>query len=153
LTLLSAAITLKAMKEITEEDARISREHWEWVRGLIRDIEREEKKDEFLKLLFQWDLAVREFRKVELAAMILGQPNEKDFHFHAICLHSLLAMGHSLILMAEPFDPREFEYCRVQHAHITTYLEELEQSFREWHHGFNESEIAETKAKIFRGPS
>ena len=59
------------MKEITA-DSKVSREHWEWVRGLIRDIEREEKRDEFLKLLFQWDVAVREFRKVELAAMILG---------------------------------------------------------------------------------
>ena len=79
------------MKETTEDSA-VSHEHWEWVRGLIRDIDREEKRDEFLKLLFQWDLAVREFRKVELAAMILGQPNEKDFQFHAICLHSLLAL-------------------------------------------------------------
>jgi len=141
------------MKESVREDIRTTAEHWEWVRGLIRDIEREEKRDEFLKLLFQWDLAVREFRKVELTAMVLGQPNEKDFHFHSICLHSLLALGHSLILMAEAFEPKEFAHCQVEHGHIAAYVEELEQSFREWHHGFTDHEIAETKAKIFGGPS
>jgi hypothetical protein len=139
------------MKELASVESKISREHWEWVRGLIRDIEREEKRDEFLRTLFQWDLAVREFRKVELAAMILGQPVEQDFHFHAICLHSLLATGHSLILMAEQFDPKDLEHCRVEPAQITAYVEELEQSFREWHHGFNDHEVEATRVKIFGG--
>jgi hypothetical protein len=130
---------------------RISREHWAWVRGLIRDIEREEQRDEFLKQLFQWDLAVREFRKVEMSLMIMGQPDENDFHCHAICLHSLLALGHSLAMLSAEFNPAELAHCRVEHPDIDAYVEELEQSYREWHNGFSVEEIKAAEVKIFGG--
>lgn len=83
--------------------------------------------------------------------MILGNPDEKDFHFHAICLHSLLAIGHSLILLGEEFEQKEFEHTCVEHAHIEAYVQELEQSFREWHHGFSSQEVAAVEEKIFGG--
>ena len=83
--------------------------------------------------------------------MIMGDPNEKDFHFHAICLHSLLAIGHSLILMGEEFEAKEFQQSCVKHAHIEAYVKELEQSFQEWHHGFSQQEISTAQARIFGG--
>ena len=132
---------------------QFSQEHWDWVRDLIRDLEREQQCDEFLKRLFQWDMGVKQFRKIEMARMILGDPNESDFHSHAACLHALLAIGHSLILEAEEFDGKELAHESVQHAQISAYVEELEQSFREWHHGFNKTEIEEAQRKIFGAAS
>jgi hypothetical protein len=133
------------------DTVNVSREHWAWVRGLIRDVEREEKRDEFLKQLFQWDLAVREFRKAEMSLVIVGQPDSGDFHCHAICLHSLLAMGHSLLLVGEEIDLTKLAHFREEHAHVGAYVEELKQSFREWHSGFSMEEIKAAELKIFGG--
>jgi hypothetical protein len=129
----------------------ISAEHWNWVRNLIREIERDQKRGEFLKQLFQWDLGVREFRKVELSRMILGDPNELDFRYHAICLHSLLAMGNWLVIQGESFDKKDLERAGVEHGHIEAYVAELEQSYREWHHGFEADELKAAQRAIFGG--
>src|SRR5262249_47706167 len=119
----------------------LSPDLWDWVRDLIREVEREERCDDFLRQLFQWDLAVKEFRKAEQAKMNLGSPNERDLHCHATCLHALLAIGHSLILQSEQFKPEEFTQCNVKHGQIESYVEDLEQSLREWHHGFTAHEV------------
>jgi hypothetical protein len=129
----------------------ITSDHWTRVHDLIRDIEREERRPAFAAQLAQWDLGVREFRKVELERMIKGDPTEIDFRFHAICLHSLLAMGHFLILRSEEFEKKELEPKRLDRGQIEAYVEELEQSFREWHHGFEDAEIKAAQAIIFGG--
>jgi hypothetical protein len=116
---------------------------------MIRDLEREESRNEFLRNLFQWDLAVREFRKVETKRVVLGTPTEHDLRFHAICLHSLLALGHALVGQSEDFSKEELSHCNVDHRHILAYVEELELSFREYHHGFTEDELKAAQAKIF----
>jgi len=127
----------------------ISPEYWNWVRNLIRDIELQEQCDAFLARFGQWDVGVREFRKIELVRMIRGEPTDVDFRFHAICLHMLLAIGHSLILQSEKFEKGDFAHSNFEHEHIQAYVQELEQSYREWHHGFTDAEIMAAQAKIF----
>lgn len=127
----------------------ISQEEWQWVHDMIRDIEREEQRDQYLSSLFQWGLAVRQFRKVEIKRMILGNPDEADFDYHAMCLHALLAIGTALKMNVGQFEREDLIKFHVEPEHILCYVQELEQSFREWHHGFTPQELGAAKAKIF----
>ncbi len=120
---------------------------------MIRDLSREERREEFLKNLFQWDMAVRQFRKTELKRIIIGSPSQHDLDFHALCLHALLAIGRSLLVDSRNFDPAELEKNNIAHDHIESYVEELEQSFREWHHGLTADEVKAAEAKIFGAAS
>ena len=116
---------------------------------MIRDLVREESRAEFLRNLFQWDMAIRQFWKVELKRIILGTPTKNDLDFHAMCLHTLLAIGRSLMLGSKDFEPAELARNHVAHDHIESYVEDLEQSFREWHHGLTLEEVGAAERKIF----
>jgi len=69
--------------------------------------------------------------------------------YHAICLHALLAIGHALVLASKGFQAEELDELGVQREEIATYVAELEQSLREWHHGFSEAEINQAREKLF----
>ena len=127
----------------------ITAREWQWVRGLIHEVTRHEDRETFAKELFQWDLAVIEFRKVELRRITLGTPTDDDLRFHSACLHSLLGVGHALIAKAHGFQPLEMSRFGVSHEQIAAYVEELERSFREWHHGFSEADLTHAREKIF----
>ena len=129
----------------------ITQQEWEWVHDMIEEIDRQERREDFARWLFQWDFAVREFRKVEQRRIILGTPNAYDRRFHSLCLHSLLAGGHALVLHSEDFTPEELKQFGVVHEDITAYVAELEQSFREWNHAFTEAEIGNAQQAIFGG--
>ena len=116
---------------------------------MIGDVQRDTKREAFVKRLFQWDLAIRQFRKVEMRRVILQPPAEPDLRYHALCLHALLAIGHALSIQARQFKPEELDLFGVKHDEINAYVSELEQSFREWHHGFAEAEIEEARRGIF----
>lgn len=123
---------------------------WEWVQDLIRDVERQEERENFAKFLFQWDLAVREFRKMESRKVTLSEnPSARDLRQHAICLHMLLGLGHIIVLESENFGEEELNQWNIRHDHIKAYVDELEQSFREWHHGYTLEEINSAQKKIF----
>lgn len=133
----------------TIPDAPISPQEWEWVKGLIQEVQRQEERESFAKQLFQWDLAVKEFRKLENKRFVLSEPNQIDLQFHAVCLHAMLAIGHSLIIQSNGFEKSELAQFGVTHEQIAAYVEELKQSYREWHHGFTDTEITEATNKIF----
>lgn len=124
-----------------------------WVHGMIRDIVREETCEEFLKNLFQWDMAVRQFRKTELKRIIIGNPSQHDLNFHALCVHALLAIGRSLLVESRNFDQSELAKNNISHDHIESYIEELEQSFHEWHDGSTAEKVKAAEAKIFGAAS
>src|SRR5438132_7615831 len=126
----------------------ITPQEWEWVHEMIGEIERQEKREDFARWLFQWDFAVKGFRKVAQRRIILGRPTDADWRFHAICLHDLLATGHALILRSRDFDAAELKQFNVSHEDIEAYVAELEQSFREWHHGFTETEVSNAQQAI-----
>src|SRR3989442_1568111 len=115
-------------------------EEWTWVEDLIKDVADEHESDLFAQKLFQWDLAVKQFRKLEQKRIILGTPTGIDLQFHALCLHRLLTIGRALVIASKQFNADELVKFQVRHDQIEAYVEELEQSFREWHHGFTEDE-------------
>lgn len=131
----------------------ISREEWSWVEDLIhevnREVQQEARRATFARNLFQWDLATRQFRKIEQRRLLLQKPTDVDLQFHAVCLHPLLVIGHTLMLGSRLFQAEELDNLGVKHEEIEAYVAELEQSFREWHHGFSEAEINQTREKLF----
>jgi transcription termination factor NusB len=133
----------------TFDEERITQEEWVWVRGLIEDVARDDARIRFVQALFQWDLAVKQFRKVEQKRIIHGAPTAVDFHFQALCLHALLAIGRALILESKRFDPADLERLQIKNEEIESYVEELEQSLREHHHGFRADELDRVRRKVF----
>ena len=127
----------------------ISPEEWAWVRDLIHEVQQEEKRDSFVKSLFEWDLAVRQFRKVELKRIILASPTENDILHHALCLHALLAIGNALLLEGKKFSDEQLAIFKVSMSQMAAYVAELEQSFREWHNGISEVELTKARQVIF----
>ncbi|MEQ1853120.1 MAG: hypothetical protein ABMA01_16195 [Chthoniobacteraceae bacterium] len=131
------------------DEESISREEWTWVEDLITDVAREEQSGLFAQKLFQWDLAVKQFRKIEMKRIILGTPGTIDLHFHALCLHGLLAIGRALIIDSKRFTSEELTKFQIKHEEIEAYVEELGQSLREWHHGFNDAELKRVRETVF----
>jgi hypothetical protein len=131
-----------------DEDG-ITREEWAWVEDLIKDVAREEESGLFAQKLFQWDLAVKQFRKIENKRIVLGTPKPIDLQFHALCLHGLLAIGRALVIDSRRFKPDDLVKFQIKHEEIEAYVEELEQSLREWHHGFTEGELAKVREAVF----
>ena len=138
---------INATPELFPQD--ISPEEWSWVQGLIQDVQRLEQRDTFAKNLFGWDLAVQQFRKVEMKRIILGSPTENDILHHKICLHALLTIGNAIVLDAKRFSDEELAALKVTRQQIAAYVSELEQSYREWHHGISEAELAKVRESIF----
>lgn len=132
-------------------DAFITREEWTWVEELIRDVERDHLKEAFAKRLFQWDLAVQQFRKIEQRRLLLQPPTQDDLRYHAICLHALLAIGNALVIQARSFKPEDLATFDVRHAEVEAYVSELNHTLNEWHHGFSKAELEAARNHIFGG--
>ncbi len=135
------------------DEDNITREEWAWVEGLIKDVAREEESDLFAQKLFQWDLAVKQFRKIENKRIILGPPKPIDLQFHALCLHGLLTIGRALIIDSKQFKSDDLVKFQIKHEEIEAYVEELEQTLREWHHGFTENELKQIREAVFGAAS
>ncbi len=127
----------------------ISAQEWAWVQALIQDVQRQEMCDAFVKNLWQWDLVVKQFKKVEHEYIILGSPTDTDWKSHEICLHALLAIGKFLALEAKKLTDSELATFSVTREQIEAYVAELEQNFREWHHGIPEHDLNRVREKIF----
>jgi len=134
-------------------ELRISREEWNWVEDLIQEVKREVqqeiKRATFARNLFQWDLAARQFHKIEQRRLLSQKPTDVDLQCHAVCLHALLAIGHALVLGSRLFHSEELDELGVKREEIEAYVAELEQSLGEWHHGFSKAEINQAREKLF----
>jgi hypothetical protein len=133
----------------TSSESSISAEEWSWVEGLIREVSREEQTDLLARKVFQWDLAVRQFRKVENDRIVLGCPTSIDFEGHARCLEALLMIGRALVLASRQYAPEELARFGIKHEEPEACVEALEQSFREWHHGFSQEHLEEVRKALF----
>ena len=129
--------------------AGISAEEWAWVEGLIRDVSREEQANLVARKVFQWDLAVQQFRKVEHERIVLGSPTPTDFGGHARCLEGLLMIGRALVLACRQYPPQELARFGIRHEEVEACVGALEQSFREWHHGFTEERLEQVRKAVF----
>jgi hypothetical protein len=131
----------------------ISPEEWVWVHNLIQDVRAQAERDNLVKTCGEWEMALREFRKVEMKRMVLGSPTEKDILSHGACLHTLLATGKMLILEILKFADIELASHGVTLEQIAAQVEELEQTVRESNHPFSESELDRVREKLFSGPA
>jgi hypothetical protein len=122
---------------------------WEAVYDLVAEVEHGQDRAGSAKSLAEWQLAVRQFRKVEFRRMTSGPPGDLELRYHAICLHALLAIGEALALAVRDLDARELAVIGLTHGDLEASLEELRQSFREWHHGFSETELERAREIIF----
>src|SRR5260221_645167 len=110
------------MKPVPQVDS-ITPQEWQWVQELIAEIQRQERREAFAQTLGQWDLAVRQFRKVEQRRFIGGSPTEEDLRYHAVCLHDLLSVGHNLMRHAGQFTDQELLSLNVRREEIAAYIE------------------------------
>jgi len=129
----------------------IRQQEWDAICDLIEEVEQDQRRGEFARSLMEWNLAARKFRKVELSRLTLGDPQELDFQRHAICLHSLLAMGEALIIWSRDFEPDQLALLNIAHRDIEASVEDLRQSLREWHHDFSSEEVKHARKVIFGG--
>ena len=127
----------------------ISPAEWAWVQDLIQDVRHEERREEFARELFQWELALRKFRQVEERLLLHAEPSAQDLHRHASCLHGLLAIGHRLLTAAPGFTAEELARIGATHDSITATVEDLRISLREWHHGISPDELMTAREAIF----
>ncbi len=131
------------------DERAVTHEEWAWVESLISEVSRQEKNDVFAKRLFHWDLAARQFRKIEYRRIVLGKPAALDLEFHARCLQGLLTIGHALVVASRQLQAEELARVGVKREEIEAYVEELEQSFREWHHGFSDEQLEKVRKAVF----
>ena len=82
----------------------------------FKDVAREEESDVFAQKLFQWDLAVKQFRKIEQKRIILSTPKEIDL-LHGIWLQ-----------LSNDVAPEEIHHHDVVHF----ALEELKQEMNDY---------------------
>jgi hypothetical protein len=140
------------MKTVPQAD-QITPQEWRWVQELIAEVHRPERRVAFAQTIGQWDLAIRQFRKVEQRQFLEGAPTEEDLRYHGMCLQALLAIGNNLVLQAQRFNADELAALNVRRSEIAACVEELEQSVREWHHDFAAEEIKAAQERIFGGPA
>jgi len=126
-------------------------EEWAWVEGLIREASREEQTDSLARRVFQWNLAVPQFRKVEQERMVLASPTATDLEGHARCLEGLLMIGRALVLACKQHAPEELGRFGIKHQEPEACVAALEQSFREWHHSFSEEHLERVRQALFGG--
>jgi hypothetical protein len=90
-----------------------------------------------------------QFRKVEQRKVVLQEPTELDLRFHAMCLNALIARGHALVLASRLFTEEQLSGFKIHRPDIEAYVEEIERSYHEWHHGFTDAEIKTASTSIF----
>jgi hypothetical protein len=140
-----------APKSSPEQTGASTADDWQAVQTLIEEIGQDQNQDLFKRSLVEWQLAVRQFRKVELHQMVLREPDETDLRFHAICLRSLLAMGETLEVWSRSLDAEALADIQIGHDDIRALVEDLKLGLREWHHSYPPEELKRLQNIIFGG--
>jgi hypothetical protein len=126
---------------------------WTAVTALIEEVARAHNRDHFKRSLVEWQLAVRQFHKVEFQRMVLREPDETDLRFHATCLQSLVPMGEELASWSHGLDAEALADLQIGHEDLQASVEELKLGLREWHHSCPPEELKRLQEIIFGGPA
>src|SRR4051812_19689326 len=105
---------MATIQQISETEA-ITIAEWGWVEGLIREVSREGESTAFARKVFQLDLAMRQFRKIEHKRIVIGSPTAAHLDLHARCLEGLLTIGRALVLGSGQFQPDELARFGINH--------------------------------------
>src|SRR5205807_8843209 len=106
---------------------------------------REERTESLARRVFQWDVAVRQFRKVEHERVVLAPPTPADLEGHARCLEGLLMIGRALLLACKQHVPEELDRFGIKEEEVQACVAALEQSLWEWHHSFSEEHLDQVR--------
>src|SRR5437588_1381048 len=113
-----------AATEQSSDNEAITLAEWAWVEGLISEVSQEGESNAFARKVFQLDLAMRQFRKLEHRRIVLGPPTATDLDLHARCLEGLLTIGRALVLRADQFQPAELVRLGIKHDEIAACVED-----------------------------
>jgi hypothetical protein len=141
---------LHTTKAKTASHTDLGNEHWEFVRGLLNDLEREEEDRERLAYFFgQWRLSIKAFRRVEEQQMVLQDPTEQDLLFHKACVTALISHGSLLMALAKDHDADAMASHGADIEVIAAIMRDLHNTFDEWHGQANQQKLETLSDRIF----
>jgi hypothetical protein len=127
----------------------VSTEHWEFVKGLLHDLEAEEICEALGCHFGQWRLSIKAFRRVEAVRMTLMVPTELDLAFHKACVAGLISFGTILDISASHHRDEDLAKHGFERKAIKAILADLQNTFDEWHGQVLESRIEDLNKRIF----
>ena len=129
--------------------AGITAHEWAWVRALIQDVMREREREDFVTAYAEWNLAIRQFRKIEDERIILNEPTAEDLLEHEACLAGLVEQGRNLVRQATKLTDAELAALHIARENLEAGLWSLQQDWDVRHHQFSEAELEAARRKIF----
>jgi ribosomal 50S subunit-associated protein YjgA (DUF615 family) len=135
--------------EATIRNEQVSKEHWEFVKGLLRDLEAEEICEALGSHFGQWRLSIKAFRRVEALRMTLMVPTELDLAFHKACVAELIAFGTLLDIAARDHEDEDLNKHGFERRAIKAILADLQNTLDEWHGQVPDAKIEELQKRIF----
>lgn len=127
----------------------VSTQQWEFVQGLLRDLEAEENREALGSHFGQWSLSIKAFRRVAALRMTLIEPTELDLLFHKACVADLIAFGTILDIAAATHRNEDLAKHGIDRNVIKAVLADLQNSFDEWHGQVPPHRIKELQQRIF----
>lgn len=125
---------------------------WAFVQELLRDLQAEEDREELAYLYGQWRLSIRVFRRVEARRMTAMEPTDTDLLFHKACVTDLMSFGTLLQIAAQEHHDDELASCSIRRDVIAAILQDLHNTFDEWHAQIPVARIEALSATIFDAP-
>jgi hypothetical protein len=127
----------------------ISSGQWEFVKGLLHDLEAEEIREALGIHFGQWRLSIKAFRRVEALRMTLAEPTELDLAFHKACVTDLISFGTLLEIAARDHQDEDLAKHGIERRVIKAILADLQNTFDEWHGQVPDSRVRDLQEKIF----
>jgi hypothetical protein len=133
----------------TVKNEPASSQHWEFVKGLLHDLEAEEICEALGSHFGQWRLSIKAFRRVEALRMTLMDPTALDLSFHKACVAELISFGTLLDIAASGQADPDLARQGFERNALKATLADLQNTFDEWHGQVPESRIEELQGRIF----
>jgi hypothetical protein len=122
---------------------------WAFVQELLHDLQAEEDREQLAYLYGQWRLSMRAFRRVESRRMSAMEPTETDLLFHKACVTDLMSFGTLLQIAARQHPAEELAASGISLEVIEALLQDLHNSFDEWHAQIPAARVDALTAAIF----
>lgn len=122
---------------------------WRFVQSLLRDLQAEEHREQIAYVFGQWVLSVSAFRRVESARMVAEVPTELDLLFHKALVADLISVGTMLIIATRAHDKGRLAGRGVRPGVIMAMVQDLHNSFDEWHGQVPEARLEALRDTIF----
>lgn len=129
--------------------AEITAHEWAWVRALIQDVMREREREDFVTAYAEWNLAIRQFRKIEDERIIFSEPTPEDWQEYDACLDGLLQQGRKLVAQSRSLSDQELTAVNVRRENVEAGLWMIEREWRIRHEPVPEAELAEARRRVF----